>query len=352
MHFMRFFTFLLAVFLGSTITVFAQKNYDIKTIAFYNLENLFDTENDTLKDDEASPIMEIKENRAEIYLKKLNNMAKVISEIGTDETKNSPTILGVAEIENRKVLEDLVNTEYLKSKNYSIIHYDSPDLRGIDVGFLYQADFFRPTHHQTFELKLWEPDGSRIYTRDQLLVSGYLDDELIHIIVNHWPSRRGGEEKSRPNREKAAYLTTQIIEQIKLTDPNPKVIIMGDLNDDPNNSSLKTVLKTKAIKAEVKEGDIYNPMEDMFRRGQNTLVYRDQINLFDQIMFTSPLLTTSDNYSTYKMYKANVFNPQYLTTQSGKYKGYPFRSWSYSGFTDGYSDHYPVYIYLIKEITE
>lgn len=332
--------------------IFSQKKYDIKTIAFYNLENLFDTENDTLTDDEASPIMEIKENRLEIYQKKLNNMAKVISEIGEDETKNSPVILGVSEIENKKVLIDLIETTYLKEKNYNIIHYDSPDLRGIDVGFLYQPTYFRPIHHETFELKLWEESGMRIYTRDQLLVSGYLDDELIHIIVNHWPSRRGGEEKSRPTREKAAYLNTQIIEQIKLTDPNPKVIIMGDLNDDPINTSLKEVLKTKAKKEDVNEGDIYNPMEDMFKRGQNTLVYRDNLNLFDQIMFTSPLLTTTKDFSSYKMYKANIYNPEYLTTQTGKYKGYPFRSWGYSGFTDGYSDHYPVYIYLIKETKE
>ncbi len=332
--------------------IFSQKKYDIKTIAFYNLENLFDTENDTLIDDEASPIMEIKENRLEIYQKKLHNMAKVISEIGEDEAKNSPVILGVAEIENEKVLIDLIETTFLKEKNYSIIHYDSPDLRGIDVGFLYQPTYFRPIHHETFELKLWEESGMRIYTRDQLLVSGYLGDELIHIIVNHWPSRRGGEEKSRPTREKAAYLNTQIIEQIKLTDPNPKVIIMGDLNDDPINSSLKNVLKTKAQKSAVNEGDIYNPMEDMFKRGQNTLVYRDNLNLFDQIMFTSPFLTTTKDFSSYKMYKANIYNPEYLTTQTGKYKGYPFRSWGYSGFTDGYSDHYPVYIYLIKETKE
>jgi len=342
--------FLLILILPSLI--FSQKKYDIKTIAFYNLENLFDTENDTLIDDEASPIMEIKENRLEIYQKKLNNMAKVISEIGEAEAKNSPVILGVAEIENKKVLVDLIETTYLKEKNYNIIHYDSPDLRGIDVGFLYQPTFFRPIHHETFELKLWEENGMRIYTRDQLLVSGYLGDELIHIIVNHWPSRRGGEEKSRPTREKAAYLNTQIIEQIKLTDPNPKVIIMGDLNDDPINTSLKEVLKTKAEKDDVKEGDIYNPMEDMFKRGQNTLVYRDNLNLFDQIMFTSPLLTTTKDFSSYKMYKTSVFNPQYLTTQTGKYKGYPFRSWGYEGFTEGYSDHYPVYIYLIKETKE
>lgn len=330
-------------------SVFSQKKYDIKTIAFYNLENLFDIVDDTLKLDETSPIMEIKENRAAIYQLKLNNMAKVLSEIGTDEAKNSPVIIGVAEIENYGVLEDLINTSFLKDKKYSIIHYDSPDIRGIDVGLLYQSSFFKPIYHEAFELRLWDADGYRIFTRDQLLVSGYLGDELIHIILNHWPSRRGGEAKSRPSREKAAYLNTQIIAKIKETDPNPKIIIMGDLNDDPINSSLKNILKTKSKKSDVKDGDIYNPMEEMFRRGQNTLAYRDNINLFDQIMFTSPLLTTTNDFSSYKMYKAGVFRPQYLTTQTGKYKGYPFRSFGNGGFTGGYSDHYPVYLYLIKE---
>lgn len=346
---MKQFSYLLLLLLITSNSIFGQKQYDIRTVAFYNLENLFDTENDTLINDEASPIMEIKEGREAIYEKKLNNMAKVISEIGIAESKNSPVILGVSEVENRKVLEDLIHTEALKDRNYEIIHYDSPDLRGIDVAFLYQPAYFKPTHSETFELKLWDEEGKRIYTRDQLLVSGYLDDELVHIIVNHWPSRRGGEEKSRHKREKAAYLTTQIIAKVRENDPNAKIIIMGDLNDDPTNSSLKKVLKTKSKKAEVKEGDIYNPTEDMFRRGQNTLVYRDNINLFDQIMFTSPLLETKRDYSSYKMYKVIIFNPQYLTTQSGKYKGYPHRSFAGPNFIDGYSDHYPVYMYLLRE---
>jgi hypothetical protein len=340
-------TLSLSIFL--TISSYCQQQQQIKTIAFYNLENLFDTINDPTKNDEASPIMEIKKNRSFVYNKKLNNMAKVLSEIGVKEAGNTAAIIGVSEVENRKVLEDLISTDYLKNKQYNIIHYDSPDERGIDVALLYQENQFKPTHHETFELKLWDENGIRIYTRDQLLVTGYLDDELIHVIVNHWPSRRGGEEKSRSKREKAAHLNTQIIEKIKLSDPNPKIIIIGDLNDDPTNSSLKTVLKTKAKKADVKNGDIYNPMEDMFRRGQNTLVYRDNINLFDQIMFTSPLLTTNKDYSTHKMYKTNIFNPQYLTTQTGKYKGYPYRSFAGKRFIGGYSDHYPVYMLLMKD---
>ena len=330
-------------------TIYCQKIYDIRTVAFYNLENLFDTVNDTLIDDESSPIMEIKGNKEEVYQKKLNNMAKVIAEIGSDESKNSPVIIGVAEIQNSTVLRDLISTTALKAKNYEIIHYDSPDLRGIDVGFLYQPRYFTPIHHEKFELKIWDPSGFRIYTRDQLLVSGFLDNELIHIIVNHWPSRRGGEEKSRPTREKAAYLNLQIIEKIKLTDPNPKVIIMGDLNDDPINASLKNVLKTKSKKSKVSEGAIYNPMEELFSKGQNTLVYNDNLNLFDQVLVTSPLISAKKDFSTFKMYKGGIFNPSYLTTQTGKYKGYPFRSWGYNGFTGGYSDHYPVYLHLIRE---
>lgn len=346
---MKRFPIIVLLLLITSNVLFSQKKYEIRTVAFYNLENLFDTENDTLINDEASPIMEIKEGREAIYKKKLNNMAKVISEIGIAESKNSPVMLGVAEVENKKVLEDLISTDYLKDNNYEIIHYDSPDLRGIDVAFLYQPDYFKPTHSETFELKLWDEEGKRIFTRDQLLVSGYLDDELVHVIVNHWPSRRGGEEKSRHKREKAAYLNTQIIAKVRENDPNAKIIIMGDLNDDPTNSSLKTVLKTKSKKANVKEGDIYNPTEDMFRRGQNTLVYRDNINLFDQIMFTSPLLSSKNDYSTYKMYKVIIFNPQYLTTQTGKYKGYPHRSFAGPNFINGYSDHYPVYMYLLRE---
>ncbi|WP_205757890.1 endonuclease/exonuclease/phosphatase family protein [Lutibacter sp. HS1-25] len=340
---------LVVLFLGVN-TAFSQNKYEIRTVAFYNLENLFDTENDTLTDDEASPIMAIIENREEVYLQKLNNMAKVISEIGFEDANNSPVILGVAEVENRKVLEDLVHTDFLKDKNYEIIHYDSPDLRGIDVGFLYQPAFFNPISHETFELRLWDENGMRNYTRDQLLVSGYLNGELIHIIVNHWPSRRGGEEVSSAKREKAAYLNTEIIKKIRENDSNAKIIIMGDLNDDPINKSLKEVLKTKGDKNNVVEGDIYNPTEQMFKRGENTLAYRDNINFFDQMMVSSTFLTQNNTYDSYKLYKVKVFNPPYLTTQTGKYKGYPFRSFAGGNFTGGYSDHYPVYMYLIREV--
>ncbi|WP_343330955.1 endonuclease/exonuclease/phosphatase family protein [Polaribacter staleyi] len=344
-----FFIFMLVL---SITTCNAQKNgkkYKIRTIAFYNLENLFDTINDVNKNDEASPMMELKSNRSKVYWDKIEKLSSTIAQIGADKTNTSPAIIGVSEVENLNVLEDLIHSKHLIKNDYGIIHYDSPDKRGIDVALLYQKKYFNPIHHEAFNPKIFK-DNYPVYTRDQLLVSGYLDDELIHIIVNHWPSRRGGEAASRPNREKAAYQNTKIIAQVREQDEDAKILIMGDFNDDPINSSFKNVLKTKSRKKNVNEGDLYNPYEDMFRRGFNTLKYRDKINLFDMIFFTSPLLDKGEkDFSTYKMYKAMIFNKRFLTTKKGKYKGYPFRSFSNGGYTGGYSDHYPVYLYLIKE---
>ena len=326
-----------------------EKKYTIRTLAFYNLENLFDTINDVTKNDEASPMMELKGNKSKVYWDKIDKLGSVIAAIGEEKAKTSPAILGVSEVENLAVLEDLVKSKHIKKKNYGIVHYESPDKRGIDVALLYQKRYFKPIFHQAFNPNIYR-NNRKVYTRDQLLISGYLDDELIHIIVNHWPSRSGGQAKSSPSREKAAYQNTKIIAQVREKEPNAKIVIMGDFNDDPINVSLKKVLKAKGKKKDVGENDIYNPYEEMFRRGFNTLGYRDNINLFDQILITFPLLDKGEkDFSSYKMYKAMVFNKRFLTTKKGRFKGYPFRSFSFGNYTGGYSDHYPVYMYLIRE---
>ena len=325
------------------------KKYNIRTIAFYNLENLFDTINDTSINDEASPMMELKTNRSKVYWDKIDKLASTIAQIGEEKAKTSPAIIGVSEVENLGVLEDLVESDRLKKKGYGIIHYDSPDKRGIDVALLYQKRYFKPVFHQAFNPNIYR-NNRKVYTRDQLLVSGYLDDELIHLIVNHWPSRSGGEAKSRPLREKAAYQNTKIIDQIRENDPNAKILILGDFNDDPINSSFKNILKTKRKKKNVGKNDIYNPYEDLYMRGFNTLAYRDNLNLFDMILISSPLLDRGKkDFSNYKMFQAMIFNKRFLSDKKGKFKGYPFRSFSNGGYTGGYSDHYPVYMYLIKE---
>lgn len=328
-------------------TLFAQKQYKVQTIAFYNVENLFDTINDPLKDDEKSPIMEISGDRSKIYEDKISKLAKVISEIGADIAKTSPAILGVAEIENKGVLEDLVNDPQLKSADYGIIHFDSPDKRGIDVGLLYKQGVFQPHSFKNYPLYIYSGE-ERIYTRDQLLVSGVLDDEEVHIIVNHWPSRRGGEARSRPKRVKAAELNKRIIDSLQKIDRDAKIFTMGDLNDDPFNVSMKEVLKTQSKKEKAKGKDLYNPMEKLAKRGYGSLAYRDGWNLFDQIVFTASLL--KEDKSEYRFYKAGIFNKTYLSNKRGRYKGYPFRSFAGGRYTGGYSDHFPVYVHLVKEV--
>lgn len=326
-----------------------KKVYKIHTIAFYNLENLFDPIDDPTKFDEASPIMELNTNREEVYKKKVKNMARVLADIGKEDTHNSPAVIGVCEVENREVLEDVVNDTLLRSKDYGIVHYHSPDVRGIDVALLYQKKLFTPISTSSHELKIFDGQTrKRKYTRDQLLVSGELEGDLIHLIVNHWPSRSGGEAKSRPKRIAAAKLTKHLVDSLQVIDPYAKIFVMGDLNDDPTNKSVKDVLKTQKNKEKVVFKGIYNPYENYFKNGLGTTAFRDAWSLFDQIMVTKPLL--EKNYSSFQFYKAGIYNKNYLIDKSGTYKGYPKRSFSNGGFTDGFSDHFPVYVYIIKEV--
>ncbi|MCF7559778.1 endonuclease/exonuclease/phosphatase family protein [Sabulilitoribacter multivorans] len=340
-------TFLICTFLN--VSAQEKKTYKIHTIAFYNLENLFDPLDDPTKFDEASPIMELNTNKEEAYKKKIKNMARVIADIGHDVTNNTPAIIGVSEVENREVLEDLVNDSLLIDKDYGIVHYHSPDARGIDVALLYQKKLFTPISTSSHELKIFDDlSRKRVYTRDQLLVSGNLEDDFIHLVVNHWPSRSGGEARSRPKRVAAAKLTKRIVDSLQVIDPYAKVFIMGDLNDDPTNSSVKDELKAQKNRKKVGLKGIYNPYEDLFKNGLGTTAYRDAWSLFDQILITKPLL--ENDYSSFRFYKAGIFNENYLITKKGQYKGYPFRSWSNGGFSDGFSDHFPVYVYVIKEV--
>ncbi|UKM65807.2 endonuclease/exonuclease/phosphatase family protein [Flavobacteriaceae bacterium GSB9] len=328
-----------------------KKTYKIHTVAFYNLENLFDTINDPKKFDEYSPIMELKTNKQNAYEQKIRNMAKVISDIGKDVSNNSPSIIGVCEVENKTVLEDLVNDSLLIDKDYGIIHFDAPDVRGIDVALLYQKKAFTPISSSRHELKIFDDQNQkRIYTRDQLLVSGKLENDLIHVIVNHWPSRRGGEARSEPKRIAAAKLNKYLIDSLHVIDPYAKIITMGDLNDNPNNKSVKKILKAKNKQEKVPLKGIYNPYMDFYNDGLGTTAYRDNWSLFDQIMVTKPFL--EKDFTSFRLYKASIFNKNYLIQDSGTYKGYPHRSWSNSGFSNGFSDHFPVYIYLIRTASE
>jgi len=336
----------------STFKAQEKKEYKVNAVAFYNVENLFSLEDDAFTVYHDRTVRADAFYTQEVYDAKLKNIAKVVSQIGREVTGNTPAIIGFCEVENRKVVEDLVNQEALLASDYGIIHYNSPDRRGIDVALIYQKKLFVPTNTQSRELVLYNNNDvtQRIYTRDQLVVSGLLDGDKVHFIVNHWPSRSGGEERSRPNRLKAAELNKKIIDSLHSIDPYAKIISMGDLNDDPTSQSLKKVLKTKSKREDVLIKELYNPMEEMHKKGLGTLAYRDGWNLFDQTIISAGLL--SKDYSAYQFYKSGIYNPPYLANPRGRYKGYPYRAYADGGFTGGYSDHFPVFALLIKEISK
>ncbi|RKN83091.1 endonuclease/exonuclease/phosphatase family protein [Ulvibacterium marinum] len=326
------------------------KKYMVRTIAFYNVENLFDTKNDSLIfDDDRTPNGKDRWT-TERYRKKLRNISKVMAKIGADVTKTSPDLIGLCEVENKQVLQDLIHQPALLEKGYGIVHFDSPDERGIDVALLYKKSVFIPSSFESHRLLLFNTDDERNYTRDQLVVGGLLDNEKIHFIINHWPSRSGGESRSKPNRIAAAQLNKHIMDSLIRLDANSKIISMGDLNDDPIDESLKKILKTKGVLKKLETGELFNPMEKMYKKGIGSLAYRDKWNLFDQIFFTSNLVNS--NEATYQFWRAGVFSPSYLITQKGPYKGYPFRTYAGGNYTGGYSDHFPVYLYLIKATSD
>jgi endonuclease/exonuclease/phosphatase family metal-dependent hydrolase len=322
-----------------------QKSNKNACIAFYNLENLFDTINEAgVVDEEFTPEGK-KAWTPDRYLEKLDNMARVIHGIGLSEvTPDGAALIGVCELENASVMEDLANTDILKARKYKFVHYDSPYYRGMDVALFYQPRYFTVLSSSSHELNM--PEMENFTTRAQLLVTGVLHKDTIHVIVNHWPSRRGGEEDSRHLRIAAAELSRSIADSLFNIDPKAKVIIMGDLNDDPTNISVKEYLKTNNDIEKLKKDEFFNPFENMHIEGVGTLTYRGQWNLFDQILLSHSL--TEKESSSYTFQQANIYKEEYLIQQDGKYKGSPFRTYSYDDYISGYSDHLPVYIYLMK----
>lgn len=327
----------------------AQKEYEVACIGFYNQENLFDT----IVDPDTNKILQEdftpggpKNWDSKKYKEKLANMSFAISKMGLESTPDGMAVLGVAEIENKQVLEDLVAQDAIKDRNYQIVHYESPDRRGIDVGLLYQPKYFEVESSKTFTLKIEGKDN--FYTRDQLLVSGNLLGERIHFIVCHWPSRRGGEKRSSPLREAAAVLTMEIMDSIRKAEPGAKIVMMGDLNDDPVSKSIKKVMKPMAQVQDVESGDLFNPMTALYTKGIGTLGYNEAWNLFDQMILTSGLIDKEKTYDDFGYYSVKIFNEPFLIAQEGQYKNYPHRTYSYGQYIAGYSDHFPVYITLLR----
>lgn len=301
-------------------------------VAFYNLENLFDTINDpNILDHDFTPQGALNWD-ASRYAEKLKGLGGVIAGIGKDETGKCPVLVGVAEVENKKVLNELLQTEALQDLNYDFVHHNSPDERGIDTALLYDTQLFEVLETRSYSLHINTAQGVRDYTRDILYVSGLLKGEQVYILVNHWPSRGEGVAISEPKRIAAAKRNREIITEIQTKEPEARIIIMGDFNDNPQSISVRDHLVSI---------DFYNPMVFLLTRYAGSLTHRGDWYLFDQIILSPNWMKAYDNPIEYE--KSAIYNPEYLKEREGKYRGNPLRTYAGDKYLGGLSDHFPVY---------
>ena len=335
----RFWFFVLGC--GMLLSAFAQeKKYAMYAVGFYNLENLFDTIHDEGKNDyEYLPEGTSRWNGLK-YFSKLKNMSTVLSELGTDRLPNvGAAVIGVSEVENARALTDLVNQPALKKKGMRFVHIEGPDTRGVDCALLYNPQLFSP---QKSFLKpyVFEPVDTTYKTRGFLTVQGTLAGDSITFIVCHWPSRFAGSY----HRELAGKQVKVLKDSILSANPQMKVVVMGDMNDDPFNVSMAKELSAKKNIDKVGSDDMYNPWWSILTdKGQGTLLYDGKWNLFDQIV------EGERDFSTLKFFKNEIFMRDYLFQTEGKYKGNIKRTTASGVWLNGYSDHLPVVIYLLKE---
>jgi len=278
---------------------------DLQTIAFYNVENLFDLRNNKAKHDNDFLPKSFKKWTHKRYQNKLKKLGYAISNIGRKETGKHPAIIGLAEVENPKVIKDLMRSKHLKDVPYNYVHFESLDERGIDVALLYDTHAFKVLHAEAFAVPLTDIDGTPDYTRDVLLVSGILDGEKIHVIVNHWSSRREGAKETEFKRLASSEKVNAIINTLLETDNNGKIMVLGDFNDEPHNKSI-----------------------------------------FDQILVSTNFFKSSKSH--FEFFKANIFDDPFLKISEGRYKGAPYRTYAGKNYKGGYSDHFPVYVLLKK----
>ncbi len=334
---------------GVAFTVSAQKKFSVYAVGFYNQENLFDTCHDEGKNDyDFLPTGSYRWN-ARKYTHKLQNMARALADLGTDMLPNiGCAVIGMAEVENARALDDLVAQEPLRARNMKYVLIEGPDNRGIDCAMLYNPSLFTVNDVQLYPYVQEQEQDSAFYTRGFLTVQGTLANEAVSVIVCHWPSRYS----SSYYRESAARQVRAIKDRLLRENPDMKVFVMGDMNDDPTNKSMTDGLSCKPDVKKVGDNDMFNPWYNVLvKQGTGTLAYDGAWNLFDQIVMTPNLLDRkgTKDYSNLTYLKSQVFRRDYLIQMEGKYKGNPKRTHAGGVWLDGYSDHLPVVVYLVKE---
>lgn len=317
--------------------------HTFQTIAFYNVENLFDTVNDPdTYDDDFTPQGK-KAWTINRYKNKLGKIAKAISEIGKEETGLPPSIVGLAEVENKQVLQDLIQVSHLQKEPYKFVHFDSKDERGIDVALLYNSKFFTVEHAESISPpEFIEADNSIDYTRDILYVNGKMKKQLLHFFVVHLPSQRHA-NINKEKREAIAALVKKRIDLILCSEKNPFIVVLGDFNANPQSDTLKKYFKTTDSPDQQGKCQFFNPMELLIAEGKFTNKHKSQKILYDQMLFSKAFLS---QYPTPNLALCEIFNPYFLQEWKRQYKGLPFRTYVGRKYVGGYSDHFPVYSVL------
>lgn len=338
---------LLLVLFVATVCQAQERKLGLYPVAFYNLENIFDTVHDEGKNDYdflPSGSYHWDKNK---YENKLKNMSRALLDLGTDKVPQGAAVIGVSEVENARVLDDLTGQPGMVKRGMKYIHIEGPDKRGVDCALLYNPAVFKP-EKWFLQPYIYENGDTTRATRGYLTVQGSIDGDPLTVIVCHWPSRGA----TSYFREIAGKQVRQLTDSIHKADPQQRIIVMGDLNDDPDNKSLKNLGGKRAM-AKVKDGDFFNPWWEILRgQGQGTLSYQGGWNLFDQILMSRNLLDMEGkkDYSHLTLYTWHIFKRDYLIQQEGRYKGSPKRTTSGGVWLNGYSDHLPTVVYLIKEI--
>ena len=340
---------LLTLLVPATSCAQGKRSY---VIGFYNLENLFDTYHDEGKNDyEYLPDGANQWTEAK-YTKKLHNMASVIRAM-KDENKVWHAVLGVSEIENRHVLEDLVSQPEIAEANYQIVHYDGPDRRGVDVALLYRPNLFKVLEsksipfdfNSSIAFSLNEEEKAYFRTRDILMVRGMLGNEMFAFFVAHLPSRIGG--KGGDLRSRGGEIMYQESMRLMAEYPDIKIVAMGDMNDNPTDPSMAVYMHGKENIDEVGKEDFFSPFVSMLKSGYGSLAYQGEWNIYDIIVVNANLCRGEGlkiRPIVKKKFYGRIFNPPFMTQQEGPYAGTPFRTFSGGAFIGGYSDHYPTYI--------
>ena len=336
----KIFLLFLLIFVYPFSSCNAQKE-DTLYLAFWNLENLFDTVDDPNINDEAflpDGEMEWTQDRLD---KKMYNLARVIR---TMNDGNGPDILGVCEVENQAVLDSMIN-KFLPDLKYKTAYLESPDNRGIDNGLIFKTEKFKLLNVQADTVYLSDGWPTRLIFGANLLSN---ENKKITVFVNHWPSRRGGQIETEPNRIAAAQTLRNSVDRIFQSDANANIFIIGDFNDDPVDVSVLETLEALPIKCDSLNldyefesgGELFNLSYEAYEKGEGSYKYRDTWNMLDQIIVSESIIIGND--FNYICNSFEVFKPEMIVTRSGQYEGTPFPTYGGRRYLGGYSDHFPV----------